>query len=425
MPLSSGLEKLVSMAFRRLVEALKLSGKTVTVVESSCGGLINTSILAQPGASKVYSGGSVAYNTSRAKPFLLGDDALHKALLKRGASGIGESEADFYVRSKLVWTSHAAVAFAEKVGTDFAIAEAGATGPTFRPRDLNEGFSVISVAGKSSDGGIVELLRQVVVRSSHANREANMNMFADAAASLLTDIISESNPACRDATKQTADCRFDRATKLRAEAPALAKLNHTRFVCMHQNSVLVSSGAGDGLELALLSASELASIQGPAQIETAFLGTLDGNPLFSADILGEADASALKQSSKRFSDTRQSAAYLPKLEYELALYSKALHEWQRRSKYCPQCASATELVDGGTSCTCSGCGARTWLRQDPSIIVCVTSRDGSKVLLARHARHPAKVHTVVAGFVEVGERFEDAVQREVCRTVDCVVNFLA
>ena len=53
-----------------------------------------------------------------------------------------------------------------------------------------------------------------------------------------------------------------------------------------------------------------------------------------------------------------------------------------------------------------------WPRQDPSMIASIGSRCGTKILLARSPRHPPKMHTVLAGFVEAGETFEKAVARE-------------
>ena len=47
----------------------------------------------------------------------------------------------------------------------------------------------------------------------------------------------------------------------------------------------------------------------------------------------------------------------------------------------------------------------------PCIIVAIR-RDDS-ILLAQHTRHRNGVHTVLAGFVEVGETLEQAVAREV------------
>ncbi|MEY2591750.1 MAG: nicotinamide-nucleotide amidase, partial [Acidimicrobiaceae bacterium] len=40
---------------------LKVRGDTVAVAEGSCGGLISASLLATPGASKYFVGGSVIY----------------------------------------------------------------------------------------------------------------------------------------------------------------------------------------------------------------------------------------------------------------------------------------------------------------------------------------------------------------------------
>ncbi len=47
----------------------------------------------------------------------------------------------------------------------------------------------------------------------------------------------------------------------------------------------------------------------------------------------------------------------------------------------------------------------------PCIIVAIRREDS--ILLARHVRHRNGVHTVLAGFVEVGETLEQAVAREV------------
>ena len=47
----------------------------------------------------------------------------------------------------------------------------------------------------------------------------------------------------------------------------------------------------------------------------------------------------------------------------------------------------------------------------PCIIVAIRRDDA--ILLAQHTRHRNGVHTVLAGFVEVGETLEQAVAREV------------
>lgn len=47
------------------------------------------------------------------------------------------------------------------------------------------------------------------------------------------------------------------------------------------------------------------------------------------------------------------------------------------------------------------------------MIAVISSRNKERVLLGRSLRHPPRMHTALAGFVEAGETFEKAVAREV------------
>ena len=51
-------------------------------------------------------------------------------------------------------------------------------------------------------------------------------------------------------------------------------------------------------------------------------------------------------------------------------------------------------------------------RTDPTVIMCIVSRDGQKCLLGRKPVFPANMYSCLAGFVEPGECIEDAVIRE-------------
>jgi NAD+ diphosphatase len=122
---------------------------------------------------------------------------------------------------------------------------------------------------------------------------------------------------------------------------------------------------------------------------------------------------ALLPSDVAFENTRFVGPLLSPIECEQVLYATALAEWQRRSAHCPRCGAGTALDAAGHSRTCGGCGSTSWPRQDPSIIVAVSSRDGRRILLARSPRHPPSFHTALAGFAEAGETLEQAVAREV------------
>jgi hypothetical protein len=130
-----------SVSFSRLVKALQAAGnKKCVVIEQCCGGLITSSIMAQPGASSVLVGGSVVYDTKSAKPLLLNDEKLHDSILTRPAVALptlsptagndnassaaeqNDEEAN-YIASKQHWTAATSVAFCRSLGTDYAIAE--------------------------------------------------------------------------------------------------------------------------------------------------------------------------------------------------------------------------------------------------------------------------------------------------------------
>jgi len=421
---------LTSAAFARLVTALKHSNKTITGVESCCGGLIQSSILSQPGASAVFSGGTVSYNTKNALPVLLNDKPLHDKLTAISLAAAGQhanesEEEQKYVRSKVEHTKAAALAYCKQMGTDFAIAESGASGPTFKPKGLAKGFAAIAVAKRCGVSGEVSIAKQVLVRSSHNDRQGNMRMFADAAAKLALEAVQEGTPkelACAAAPTPSNDgvgYHFDRATKLRADANELLVLSKdAKYVVLRGGGSLF----GDGWELRFLSLDEVRSIENAsgAKAEKTFLGILDGKQaFFSADLVGGNDESIGDALAKdgdggsHFQDTRTGAPLLSPLDNELALHATALSQWQRRSQFCALCGAPTALVHGGTCMKCSSCGAMSWPRQDPSMIAAITSRDGEHILLAHSQRHPPKLHTVLAGFIEAGETFEKGIAREV------------
>lgn len=147
--------------------AAKLAAReqTVAVAEGSCGGLISTALLAIPGASRYYVGGSVIY-TRTAK------EALHPN--RDTAKGMrGATEA---------WATWLAMAAREQLGTTWGIGEGGAAGPA-NPYGDPAGHAWLAVAGP--DG----LVRTKHVLTGIEDRASNMVEFAKAAITLLDDCL--------------------------------------------------------------------------------------------------------------------------------------------------------------------------------------------------------------------------------------------
>jgi len=404
-------------------------------------------------------GAPVAYNTKKSKPLLLNDRDLHQSILASKSSDTAtaslQSEEERYIHSKFDWTSKVATAFCRELKTDYALAEGGASGPTFNPKGMDKGFAVVSVAVAEAEGAAdsgyeatVQQQHQKLIRSPDNDREANMRRFADAAAELLTEVV-EAKAAEEEQTRQQQEeyndsnnnnnnnnnnNTLDRATALRTDESALEAMKvGAKYVLIKGNEMLFRSPT----ELALLS---LENEDGGAYAyrginPTTFLGRLsDANqtPVFSIDVLSPHDDDYYKIKDKNpdffFANVRTNAPLLEStFQNELALHAMAYANWQRSSKHCNTCGSPLKLTHGGTAQLCSNCAsnntfALSWPRQDPSIIVSVSSRCGSRLLLARSHRHPPKMHTVLAGFVEAGESFENAVAREVLEETGVVVD---
>jgi len=93
-----------------------------------------------------------------------------------------------------------------------------------------------------------------------------------------------------------------------------------------------------------------------------------------------------------------------------------LSRWYSTHRYCGCCGAMMEQSRTERALVCPVCGFTEYPRISPCVIVAVTS--GDRILLTRYAhRGYRKHHALVAGFVEIGETFEDTVRREVMEEV--------
>jgi NAD+ diphosphatase len=109
---------------------------------------------------------------------------------------------------------------------------------------------------------------------------------------------------------------------------------------------------------------------------------------------------------------RDAAQVLGQADGGLAAYATAMLNWHRGHSFCPNCASETDVAEGGLVRRCPTCGLQHHPRIDPVVIMLVT--DGAeRVLLGRQRVWPPRRYSALAGFVGPGESLEEAVAREV------------
>lgn len=153
---------------------------------------------------------------------------------------------------------------------------------------------------------------------------------------------------------------------------------------------------------------------GLVPIRTQYLGTLDGQSCYSAELPLDALAQLNKVVAPPGMSLRGLRELYGTLDEDLFMLSgRAIQivEWDRTHQYCGHCATPTTQLPNERAKRCSKCRLVNYPRLSPAIIVLVSR--GEEVLLARAHRFPPKMYSVLAGFVEPGESLEETVVREV------------
>ena len=150
-------------------ELLKERGHTISVSESSCGGLLSASLVSVSGASAYYVGGAIIYTrVGQAGLLRVPDEAME------GQRASTEYYAALNART-----------LREILGTTWALSETGASGPTGNRYGDDAGHACIAVSGP--------VARAITVETGDNDREANMWAFARAAFDLLEQCIREAD----------------------------------------------------------------------------------------------------------------------------------------------------------------------------------------------------------------------------------------
>lgn len=105
------------------------------------------------------------------------------------------------------------------------------------------------------------------------------------------------------------------------------------------------------------------------------------------------------------------------LENNYAYAIEALHflNWSRKNQYCGVCGTKYKPVNKNRSKKCPHCSHLLFPQTSMAVITGIL-KDG-KILLAHNANFPEGLYSLIAGFVELGESLESAVQREIMEEV--------
>ena len=149
----------------RIGERLKARGETISVAESSIGGLVSAALLAVPGASAYYVGGAVVYTRAAGDALLMIPPEA-----RVGLRASTEPYAMLMART-----------IRQRLGTTWGIAETGASGPTGNRYGDAAGHACVGISGPAE--------RSFTIETGKPDRVANMREFARQALTALEEAL--------------------------------------------------------------------------------------------------------------------------------------------------------------------------------------------------------------------------------------------
>lgn len=106
---------------------------------------------------------------------------------------------------------------------------------------------------------------------------------------------------------------------------------------------------------------------------------------------------------------------MPKYRAFAAITGYHLYGWYRDNRFCGRCGRSMEHDNKERMLKCKCCKNMVYPKICPAVIIAVT--DGDRILLTKYAGRTYKNYALVAGFSEIGETFEQTVEREVMEEV--------
>jgi NAD+ diphosphatase len=197
----------------------------------------------------------------------------------------------------------------------------------------------------------------------------------------------------------------DRADQLRTDAQAVAAgwAEAALLRVDSRNQVLVAGG-----RVVLTAAIELAGKPPP---DAVFLGRIEGGRHVWA-IRSPLHAPENSDVAAEVADLRRAGQLFDDVSAQLVSSAAALLNWHDSARFSAVDGSPTKPARAGWSRTNPITGHEEFPRIDPAVI-CLVHDGGDRAVLARQRAWPARMFSLLAGFVEAGESLEACVAREV------------
>lgn len=149
-----------------------------------------------------------------------------------------------------------------------------------------------------------------------------------------------------------------------------------------------------------------------------YLGKLDGCDCYCL----ETDDKTTVPEGMLFKKFRSLLGRIDEEIFMLAGRAYQILNWDKKNQYCGSCGSENEMKHDERAKICPKCSNIIYPKISPAVIVAIIK--DNEILLAHAKYFKENLYSLIAGFVEPGETFEDCVQREVFEEVGIKVKNL-
>ena len=192
-------------------------------------------------------------------------------------------------------------------------------------------------------------------------------------------------------------------------------MKSAKSVLLHDRKYLVQQKPGG--KSCSLHITQFKDLKDSSIQHTVLLTVVNNCAIFATSVN---DVTKFTEDGKQLIEPRPALFLLSEEDQGLATMGLNLLQWQMDNKFCSKCQTELIYHISGRSCRCENCSVTYFPRYNPVVIMLVVC--GDYCLLGRNKQFPSRMFSALAGFIDVGERIEQAVVREVSEEVSVEVD---
>lgn len=190
------------------------------------------------------------------------------------------------------------------------------------------------------------------------------------------------------------------------------------YACLIDNNRMLLIKKEEGGPLSIPTIEEAGTLVPDLAAKARYLFAIDGESYFlieEAEDGFEQHLAGREAAGIEWKGTQYFREMEPMYQAFAAITAIQVWRWRESRRYCGHCGVRMEDSKVERALICPECNQVEYPKISPAVIVAITN--GDKLLMSRYRDRPYRGYALIAGFVEIGESFEETIHREVMEEV--------